>query len=132
MTINQKFLDALSVAAKENPRLRQHFDLRTSPADGSQRMLNALALGTVVPVHRHLDTSETVLVLRGSVRELFFDEDGNQTEAITLQADGENVGVQIPPGQWHTIEPLEPGTVIFEAKHGAFEPLKPEDIQSDT
>ncbi len=129
MTINQELLDRLSAEALENPRLRQHFDLRTSPEEGSQRMLNALAMGTVVPVHRHRTTTETVVVLRGSVRELFFDDAGNQTEAITLAAGGDNVGLQIPAGQWHTIDPLVSGTVILEAKDGPFEPLGPEDVQ---
>lgn len=129
MILDQQLLDELSARALENPRLRQNFDLRTSPADGSQRMLNALGMGTVVPVHRHRGTAETVVVLRGRVRELFYDDDGNVTESVTLEAGGENVGLQIPAGQWHTIEALEPGSVILEAKDGAFELLKPEDVR---
>lgn len=116
MVIDEKFLDSLSEQARSNPRLRQSFDLRTTPNDGSQRMLNALEPGTVMPIHRHRNSSETVVLLRGSFRELFYDDDGSLTEDVLVK------------GRWHSLECIEPGTVIFEAKDGAYEPLKDIDI----
>ena len=128
MIIDQKLLDELSVQAKANPRLRQNYDLRTSPADGSQRMLNALAMGTILPIHRHQTTTETVVMVRGKLREDFYDAQGNITSSFTLEAGGTAPILQIPSGQWHSLEVLEEGTVLFEAKDGAYEPLGEEDI----
>lgn len=128
MIIDKKLLDDLSAQAKANPRLRQNYDLRTSPADGSQRMLNALEPGTELPVHRHTKSTETMVMVRGSLKELFYDEEGNLTDTIYLQAGGENPMLQIPVGQWHSLEVLEEGTIIFEAKDGGYEPLLESDI----
>ena len=128
MKIDKGILDELTEKAKTSERLRMNFDLRTSPNDTSQRMLNALEPGTVVPIHRHCTTIETVIVVRGSVKEFLFDECGNLAEEILMEVGGDCPVLQIPAGQWHTIEALESGTVIFEAKDGAFAPLKEEDI----
>lgn len=128
MVIDEKFLDSLSEQARNNPRLRQSFDLRTTPNDGSQRMLNALEPGTVMPIHRHRNSSETVVLLRGSFRELFYDDDGSLTEDVLVKDGGTNKVLQVEKGRWHSLECLEPGTVIFEAKDGAYEPLKDIDI----
>lgn len=130
MIIDQTLLDELSAQAKANPRLRQSYDLRTSPEDGSQRMLNALEPGTVMPVHRHTGSTETMVMVRGSLREFFYDNEGNLTGTILLQAGGENPVLQIPVGQWHSLEVLEEGTVIFEAKDGKYEALGEEDIMT--
>ena len=70
MEFDKEFLDKLFEQAMENPRLRQNFDLRTSPADTSQRMLNALQPGTEVPIHRHEKTTETVICLVGKLEEI--------------------------------------------------------------
>lgn len=126
MIIDNYILDDLTAKAKESPRLRMNLDLRTTPEDQSQRMLNAVEPGTEVPIHRHQNTSETVVCVRGHIRELYFDESGALTESIDVLPGG--VVVNIPAGQWHTIEVLESGTVIFEAKDGAYAPLKDEDI----
>lgn len=128
MVIDEKFLDSLSEQARSNPRLRQSFDLRTTPNDGLQRMLNALEPGTVMPIHRHRNSSETVVLLRGSFRELFYDDDGSLTEDVLVKDGGTNKVLQVEKGRWHSLECLEPGTVIFEAKDGAYEPLKDIDI----
>ena len=130
MIIDQTLLDELSAQAKANPRLRQSYDLRTSPEDGSQRMLNALEPGTVMPVHRHTGSAETMVMVRGSLREFFYDNDGNLSGTILLQAGGENPVLQIPVGQWHSLEVLEEGTVIFEAKDGKYKALGEEDIMT--
>ncbi len=128
MNIDKGILDDLTARAKACERLRMNFDLRTSSNDTSQRMLNALEPGTIVPIHRHCTTAETVIIVRGKVKEILFDECGNVTEEIFMEVGGDCPVLQIPAGQWHTIEALETGTVIFEAKDGAFAPLKEEDV----
>ena len=105
-----------------------NLDMRTSSNDTSQRMLNAVEPGTIVPIHRHCFTVETVIIVRGKVKEIFYDNDGNVTEEVLMEVGGECPMVQIPAGMWHTIEALESGSVIFEAKDGAFAPLSEEDI----
>ena len=119
MEINKDFLGKLFERAVENPRLRQNFDLRTSSADNSQRMLNALLPGTVVPVHRHPNSNENVILLCGKLVEIFCDDDGNETERIPLDPVVGNYGCVVPPGVWHTVEVLEP-SVIYEAKDGRY------------
>lgn len=98
-------------------------DLRNSPADNSQRMLNALEPGTPLPIHRHMKSSETVVCLRGHLREIFYDDGGEVTEVIDLAPNSDCVALCIPIGQWHGVEVLESGTVILECKDGAYEPL---------
>lgn len=144
MEINKELLDNLFEQAKENPRLRQNLDLRTSSADTSQRMLNALLPGTVVPIHRHEDTTETVVCLCGNLDEVIYEEvvsyskalseeflQGIDAQDVTREVEYREVqrihlcpaeakyGCQIPKGAWHTVEVIEP-SVIFEAKDGAY------------
>lgn len=126
MKITQALLDKLSEEAKASPRQRMNYDLRNSEADQSQRMLNALEPGTVMPIHRHQNSSETCICIRGHFEELFYDENGNLTETIDMLPGG--VVLNIEKGQWHSLKCLESGTVLFEAKDGAYEPLGPEDI----
>jgi len=124
ISIDNQLLDSLLEQAKSSPRLRQHFDLRTSSNDTSQRMLNALQPDTVVPIHKHEDTSETVICLCGRLEEIIYEEVvGEQTfkeveRHLLCPAEG-LYGIQIPAGAWHTIRVIEP-SVIFEAKDGAF------------
>ena len=112
MLVDQTVLDALTARAKESPRLRMNLDLRNSPADGSQRMLNAIEPGTVLPIHRHPTTSETVVCLRGHFQEYFYDADGRLTETIDMRPGG--ILLNIPAGQWHNLESFESGTVLLE------------------
>ena len=119
MEINKELLDKLFEQAKENPRLRQNLDLRTSPADTSQRMLNALLPGTVVPIHRHPQSTENVFLLCGKIVEVICDENGNEIERIHLDPTVGNYGCVVPQGAWHTVEVLEP-SVIYEAKDGKY------------
>ena len=136
MNFDRNVLDELTQRAKESPRLRMNLDLRNSPEDGSQRMLNALEPGTVLPIHRHRTTSEVVVMLRGRAVQYLYDEQGCETDAVLLAAgalDGEGVpgavpGMTIAKGQWHKLVALESGTVIFEAKDGAFVPLAADDV----
>ena len=138
MRIDNILLDNLTAQAKESPRLRMNLDLRTSDADSSQRMLNAIEPDSVVPIHGHQKTSETVVVLRGRVVEEYYDDAGVLVESFVLGdchvADAPRndmpVGcaLNIPAGQWHTLRALESGTVILEMKDGAYEPIRAEDV----
>ena len=128
MLIDTKLLDALTAQAKASPRLRMNLDLRNTPADQSQRMLNALEPGTVMPIHRHQNTSETVVVLRGKVKWLYYNDKGELTDTILVEAGGDICGLSVPIGQWHSLECLESGSVILECKDGPWEALKEEDI----
>ncbi len=126
MIIDQHALDELTARAKDSSRLRMNLDLRNSPADQSQRMLNAIEPGTVLPIHRHRTTTETVVCLRGHFVEYFYDADGRLTETIDMVPGG--TLINIPAGQWHNLESLESGTVLLEVKDGAYEPIGEEDI----
>ena len=125
MLVDQTVLDELTARAKESPRLRMNLDLRNSPADGSQRMLNAIEPGTVLPIHRHPTTSETVVCLRGHFQESFYDADGRLTETIDMRPGGNLLN--IPIGQWHNLKSFESGTVLLEVKDGPYVPIGPED-----
>ena len=129
MKITQAILDDLTAKAKASERLRMNLDLRNSAEDQSQRTLNAIEPGSVVPIHRHQTTSETVVCLRGRVVEEFYDElERICTETIELSLNGQVVALNIPAGQWHTVRALESGSVILEMKNGKYEPLSDVDI----
>lgn len=128
MIITSELLDQLSAQAKAAPRLRINYDLRNTPDDRSQRMLNALQPSTVVPIHRHADSSEIVTIIRGGIRENFYDEEGKLTERIELRAGCAVPIVIVPKGMWHNLECLEPDTIIYESKDGAYQPTKEEDL----
>ena len=129
MKIDNILLDKLSTQAKESPRLRMNLDLRNSDGDSSQRMLNAIEPGSVVPIHRHQKTSETVVVLRGRVVEEYYDDlERMCTATYDLAAGGPICALNIPAGQWHTLRALESGTVILEMKDGAYEPIQECDV----
>lgn len=128
MILKSSFLDIFTVNAKSNSRLRQAYDLRTSPDDNSQRILNALEPETIMPIHRHRNTSETMVMVRGALIERFYSDDGTFAQEFEMRAGGECPVVQIEAGQWHSLEVLESGTIIFEAKDGRYEPLGEEDI----
>ena len=131
MKITQALLDKLTEQAKESPRLRMNLDLRNSADDKSQRMLNAIEPGSPLPIHRHQKTSETVVCLRGRLVEEFYDDlERICTERIELSPNGPVVALNIPAGQWHTVQALESGTVIMEVKDGAYEPLQDCDVLS--
>ena len=127
--ITQGLLDSLTEQAKASERLRMNLDLRDSDSDESQRMLNAIEPGSALPIHRHRNTSETVVCLRGRLVEEFYDDlERICTDAIELSPNGPIVALNIPAGQWHTVRALESGTVILEMKNGAYEPLSDVDI----
>ncbi len=128
MKIDQQLLDNLTEQAKASPRLRMNHDLCNSDKDQSQRMLNAIEPGSVIPIHRHQNSSETVVVIRGRIEEVFFDAMGRETDSIELNSEGPCFAVNVPKGQWHTLQSLESGTVIMEMKDGAYKPMNPMDI----
>ena len=128
MKIDNQLLDTLSAQAKANPRLRQSYDLRTTPEDQSQRILNAVEPGTILPIHRHRGSTETIIVLRGKVAQHYYNDAGEKTASYELAPNTAQVGMSVPVGQWHALESLEEGSVIFESKDGAYQPLSAEDI----
>ena len=130
MVIDNKILDELSAQAKANPRLRQAMDLRNSPEDLSQRMLNALEPGTVLPVHRHHASSETVVLLRGKIEWIFYDDNGNETERVILDANSEPRMLNVERDRWHSLVCLEPNSVLYESKNGAYRPLGADEVLS--
>lgn len=128
MVIDNQLLDKLSAQAKANPRLRQSMDLRNSPEDLSQRMLNALEPGTVMPIHRHRASSETVVLLRGKIQWVFYDDNGTETERVTLDANGDLRMINVERDRWHSLVCLEEGSVLYESKDGAYEPLGEDEV----
>ena len=129
MNITQAIMDELTAKAKESPRQRMNLDLRNDENDTSQRMLNAIEPGSVLPVHRHQKTSETMVCLRGKLRVEYYDElERMCTESFVIEPGGGNVAVSIPMGMWHTVHALESGTCILEMKNGGYEPLSDVDI----
>lgn len=128
MIVDKKILDELTAKAKENPRLRMAMDLRNSLEDSSQRMLNALEPGTVMPIHRHHGSSETVVILRGRARWMFYDENGVETESVLLDADGDVRCSNVKRDKWHSLECMESGTVLLECKDGAYRPLAEDEV----
>ena len=129
MKITQALMDELTAQAKASPRLRMNRDLRNSPEDKSQRMLNAIEPGSPLPIHRHQKSSETVVCLRGRLVWEFYDElERRCTETIELSPNGPVVALNVPIGQWHTVKSLESGSVIMEVKDGPYEPQSPADV----
>lgn len=128
LLIDHSLLDSLSTQALASPRLRMNFNFHEAAESPSQRLLNGLEPGTVLPVHRHRHTQETYVLLRGRLKVKTYDHEGKQREELELNPLKGAYGVNIPKGTWHTIEVLEPGTVIFEVKDGPYAPLGEEDV----
>ena len=126
MKFNNTFLDTLTEQAKQSPRQRMHHDLRDTTEDPCMRMLNALEPGTVVPIHRHSETSEDVICIRGCVEEVLYDAEGKEVERYRLQPGTECMACHVPMDQYHTCISLESGSVIVEFKNGKYDPLTTE------
>ena len=127
MILNDELLDKVTAEAQASPRLRMNFNLHESLDAKAQRLINVLLPGTVLPIHRHRHTAETYVLLRGKMSVVFYDGTGAQVERYLLDPTIGNYGVQIPKGQWHTVEVIEP-SAIFEVKDGPYMPLDPEDM----
>lgn len=119
MVIDKELIEKLLDEAQSSERKRMNYDLRTSSEDSSQRMLNALLPGTVVPIHRHPMSNENVILLVGKLDEVIYDNEGKETQRIRLDVSKGNFGCVIPVGAWHTVDVIEP-SVIYETKDGAF------------
>ena len=128
MKITQAILDKLTEEAKASPRLRMNMDLRNSSEDQSQRMLNAFEPGTVMPIHRHHASSETVVILRGKIRWIFYDDQGRITESTELRSDGDIRMLNVEKDRRHSLECLESGSVLYESKDGPYHPLEEDEI----
>ena len=128
MLLNKALLDKISAEAKQSPRLRKNFNLHESLDAPSQRLFNALQPGTKLEIHRHTTTSETCIVIRGSIRYTLYDDNKNVIDSFVLKSGSDNFGFNVPAGQWHCYEPLEADTVIFGCKDGPYIPLNNEDI----
>lgn len=127
MIIDNDLLDEVTVKAEESPRLRMNYNLHDSLDAKAQRLINVLLTVTVLPIHRHRHTAETYVLLRGKMFVVFYNDLGAQVERYLLDPKIGNYGVQIPAGQWHGIEVIEP-SAIFEVKDGPYTPLQPEDM----
>jgi cupin fold WbuC family metalloprotein len=130
MLIDENLLDKVTEQAKASERHRMNYNLHDSLEANAQRLLNALEPGTVLPVHRHRNTAETYIVLRGCIRVLFYNDDKVLMDEFLVHPNEKVYGIHIPAGQWHTLEALESGTVIFEVKDGPYAPLGEEDVLS--
>ena len=117
--IDKTLINELFDKSVVSDRKRKNYDLRTSSNDGSQRMLNALLPGSIVPIHRHPHSNENVLLLCGKLVDVIYDAEGNETERIHLDPSVGNFGCVVPAGAWHSVEVLEP-SVIYEAKDGKY------------
>ena len=126
--INKELLDKVSDQAKESERLRMNYNFHSSLDAKAQRLLNALEPGTILPIHRHKDTIETYLLIRGEVKILFYNDNKEITESIILNPLNGEFGVNIPVNQWHTLEVIESESVIFEVKDGPYKAISSDDI----
>lgn len=126
MIFDDEFLDTLTEQAKQSPRLRMHYDLRDTVNDPCMRMLNALEPETVVPIHKHSETSEDVICIWGCVEEVLYDAEGNEMERYRLQLGTECMACHVPMDQYHTCISLESGSVIVEFKNGKYDPVTTE------
>lgn len=128
MLLTSNIIDSLSKQASNSSRLRLNYNLHESFEDSVQRMFNALEPGTIVPIARHPNSSETLIMLRGKLRVLIYDGYKNIIEDVVIAADTENIGYHIPKGTWHQVESLEKGTVCFETREGPYAPVAECDI----
>ena len=120
--INTHLLDTITTQAKQSPRLRMNHNFHESPESKSQRLLNAMEPDTIMPIHRHLQSDETQILLRGKIEVTAYNDKKEVTERYILCSATGNYGVNIPKGQWHSLKVIESGSVIFEAKDGPYIP----------
>ena len=128
MILCSSILDKTTELAKASPRLRMNYNIHDSFEDSVQRMFNALEPGTIVPVARHPYSNETLIMLRGKLRVLIYDDKKNIIEDVVIAPNTDNIGYHIPKGTWHRVESLEHGTVCFETREGPYQPVSKEDL----
>ena len=128
MLITHELLDEVTARAKTSPRLRMNYNFHSSPQDSVQRMLNAIEPGSIIPIQRHPNTNETLILLRGKLRVRIYTDNKTIVEECVLDIHTGNVGYHFPAGVWHWVEPLESGTILFETREGPYQPLSKDDI----
>lgn len=128
MIITNELLNTISSQAKESPRLRMNYNLHETQDAKVQRLFNAMEPGTVIPIQRHQNTAETLMLVRGKMKVVLYDDKKKVIEEAILSHEVGNYGVHIPDGVWHCVEILEPDTVMLEVKEGPYTPLAPENI----
>ena len=126
--LTSAILDETTEKAVTTPRLRMNYNIHDSFEDSVQRMFNALEPGTVVPIARHPYSNETLIMLRGKLRVLIYNDKKNVIEDVIIAPNTDNIGYHIPKGTWHTVQSLEHGTVCFETREGPYEPVAEENI----
>lgn len=125
--IDNKLLDDITAAAKESPRLRMNYNIHESLESPCQRLINVLLPGTSISIHRHQSTAETYIILRGRISVRFHNKAGEITKQFMLDPSSGNYGINIPVGQWHSVDVIEP-SAIFEVKEGPYKPIAADDI----
>ena len=128
MLLTTKILDETSAKAKTSPRLRMNWNLHESFDDSVQRMFNALEPGTEVPIARHPDSAESLIILRGRLRILIFNDNKDIIEDVVIDPRTDNIGYHVPKGIWHQVQSLEEGTILFETREGPYAPVAECDI----
>ena len=126
--LDKELLDTITVQAQESPRLRMNYNLHDSLEAKAQRLFNALEPGTVLPIHRHRHTAETYILVRGKMKVEYYNQNKELTDTEILDPAEGKYGLHVPAGQWHTVIPLESGTMVFEVKDGPYMPFQPEDV----
>lgn len=117
--LDEKLINETCEKAKASPRLRMNFNFHPTLDDKVQRFINCMEPGTKVDIHHH-KVDEMIVVIRGAVKALLFDDDKNIIDEQVVSAKEGCYGVQLPANIWHTVECLEPNTVVFEVKEGPF------------
>lgn len=128
MLLTTTILDETSAKAKASPRLRMNWNLHESFEDSVQRMFNALEPETEVPIARHPDSAESLIILRGRLRVLIFNDQKEIIEDVIIDPHTNNIGYHIPKGVWHKVQSLEEGTVLFETREGPYKPVTENDL----
>lgn len=118
--IDEQLIGEVVAQAKKSPRLRMNYNFHQSLSDKCHRFLNALEIGTQIPVHHHVTKDETFIILKGKVRVNTYNDNGEIIDSIVLSSESGRYGVDIPKNTWHGLECLESGSVIFEVKEGPF------------
>lgn len=128
LLLDTQLLDTITGQAKESPRLRMNYNLHDSLDAKAQRLFNTLEPGTQLPIHRHMNTAETYILVRGRLKVAYYNANKELTDSVILDPKEGKFGLHVPVGQWHTVTSLESGTTVFEVKDGPYSPLSSEDI----
>ena len=118
--------EPLKLQAGESPRKRMLQMLHSSHDAELHSMINVFKKGSYAAPHVHwiekgnnqvIKKGESFLALEGTGKIILFNEEGNPTEVINLDAEQKTM-VWIPAGLWHTILATSPFFIVFENKTG--------------